>query len=119
MKKSVLLVLGAIILIFSFAPVTEGAEPIPYNTSDRMSFQIDNNVAYCSAHAYSRASDNIQVEILLKNEEHAIQSWSKMGNGHVLVSGKCKVEPNRVYTLIMRVKVNGVSRPEMTRSVRN
>lgn len=119
MQKSVLSVLVVIILIFPFTPVAESAEPLPYSISDRMAFQIDNNVAYCSGHAYAQSSDKIQVEILLKNGKYAIQSWSKMGNGHVSVSGKCKVEPNRVYTLIMRVKINGVSRPEMTRSVRS
>lgn len=119
MQKLVLSALVAIILIFPFTPVVEGVESLPYDMSDRVAFQIDNNVAYCSGHAYSRASDNIQVEILLKNGKHAIQSWSKMGNGHVSVSGKCKVEPNRVYTLIMRVKVNDISRPEMIRRVRN
>ena len=81
---------------------------------------IRNGRAYCSASLSSgNRKDYLRTQIILKQGKKYIQSWEKGGYDCVIVSGNCKVEPGKLYTLVQQVYVNGVRHHDHTVTARS
>ena len=95
----------------------EGATP--YVISGAPDLYFKNGRAYCSAHITSSdRRDYLRTQIILKEGKKYIQSWEKGGYEFVGVSGSCKVERGKVYTLVQQVYVNGVRHHDHSVSLR-
>ena len=97
----------------------EEADAQPYVISGQPTLYYKNGRAYCSAHLSSgNRNDYLRTQIILKDGTKYIQSWEKGGYDCVVVSGSCKVERGKVYTLVQQVYVNGVRHHDHSVSVR-
>lgn len=103
----------------TFTVAMDNSEAKPYAISGAPTLYFKNGRAYCSAHLSSgNREDYLRTQIILKDGKKYLQSWETGGHIYIEVSGSCKVERGKVYTLVQQVYVNGVRHHDHSVSMR-
>ena len=119
MRKNGLPVVIAIILALILTIPSQAADA--RRSRQRTPYlSIIGTTAYCSAsYLGARQDDDIAVELVLKQGNTTVATWSASGKGSASADGQCDVKPGKTYTLVMTATVNGVCQPSTSATARS
>lgn len=85
------------------------------SASAKPSLTFNGTTAVCFASCKGDLStDTVSATLTLYQGKAYISSWSASGTGRIPVSGECKVEKGKNYTLTLTYSVNGTSKPSVS-----
>lgn len=110
MKRRMFSLAALLLLVLSISvqaaqPRAVSADPILY---------FSGTTANCSANCNTgNTSDKVSATLTLYQGGTYVDSWSGSGTGSAFISGSCKVQSGKSYTLILSYSINGQSKPSV------
>lgn len=111
MKRRMFSLAALLLLVLSIS--VQAAQPRANDNRPVLSFNGTSASCYVNCKSTS-TSDKVSATLTLYQGGTYVDSWSESGTGSAFISGSCKVQSGKSYTLTLSYSINGQSKPSVS-----